>query len=84
MVFIKLAKTITPKHTEVVMNNEQNYKVLATTTVNGNKVELRESNKGVYSVAFTDTMGNLKDEVKQSFEAAKTFYTKVIVDSVCP
>lgn len=65
-------------------NNELTYKVLATTTVNGNKVELRESNKGVYSVAFTDTIGNLKDEVKQSFEAAKTFYTKVIIDSVCP
>lgn len=66
-----------------MVNNEPNYKVLATTTVNGNKVELRQSNKGVYSVAFTDTMGNLKDEVKQSFEAAKTFYTKTIVDSVC-
>lgn len=65
-------------------NNEPTYKVLATTTVNGNKVELRESNKGVYSVAFTDSMGNLKDEVKKSFEAAKTFYTKTIVDSVCP
>ena len=64
--------------------SEINYKVLATTTVNGNKVELRESNKGVYSVAFTDSMGNLKDEVKQSFEAAKSYYTKVIVDSVCP
>lgn len=65
-------------------NNEQTYKVLSTTTVSGNKVELRQSNNGVYSVAFTDTMGNLKDEVKQSFDAAKTFYTKVIVDSVCP
>ena len=65
-------------------NNEPSYKVLATTKVNGNKVELRESNNGVYSVAFTDSMGNLKDEVKQSFEAAKSYYTKVIVDSVCP
>lgn len=29
-------------------------------------------------------ISTVKDEVKQSFEAAKTFYTKVIVDSVCP
>ena len=65
-----------------MVNNEPNHKVLATTTVNGNKVELRE-NRTSWSVV-TDFQGGTIDKVFRSYEAAAAIYQKTIVDSVCP
>lgn len=54
-------------------NNEPNYKVLATTTVNGNKVELREYQKH-WGVASIDNHGNTKEIIRNEYAKAKWTY----------
>ena len=54
-------------------NNEPNYKVLATTTVNGNKVELREYQKH-WSVVSIDNHGNIEEIIRNEYTKAKWTY----------
>lgn len=63
-------------------NNEPSYKVLATTTINGGKVELREYAKH-WAVANIDKHGNVHEEIRDNYHSAETVYKYILIYKAC-
>lgn len=63
-------------------NNEPNYKVLATTTIEGETIQLREYKKH-WAVAHIDTHGNVEEQIRDNYHSAEMVYIYAQIYKAC-